>query len=63
MPNMADDPEQTEAPNVEANKLSLSLFRRPEKIKIAEDFDLFIKKCNLYFEAVELKDIKSNNVV
>ena len=35
---------------------SLSLFRRPEKYKIGDDFDLFVKKSNLYFEAVELKD-------
>ncbi|CAB4032467.1 zinc knuckle [Paramuricea clavata] len=55
---MAVEPEQAEAPNVETNKLSLSLFRRPDKFKIGEDFDLFIKKCNLYFEAVELEDVK-----
>ena len=54
---MAVDPDQAEAPNVEANKLSLTLFRRPDKFKIGEDFDIFIKKSNLYFEAVELKDV------
>ncbi len=59
---MADDPEHAEAPNVDANKLSLSLFRRPDKFKIGEDFDLFVKKCNLYFEAVELGDIKKRRL-
>ena len=51
-----------EAPNVEANKLSLTLFRRPEKFKIGEDFNLFIKKSNLYFEAVELEDVKKRRL-
>ena len=51
---MAVNLEEADAPNVEANKLSLTLFRRPEKFKIGEDFDLFIKKSNLHFEAVEL---------
>ena len=55
---MAVDPHQAEALNVEANKLSLTLFRRPYKFKIGEDFDIFIKKSNLYFEAVELKDVR-----
>ena len=58
---MAVDPEQAEAPNGDANKLSLSLFR-PDKFKIGEDFDLFVKKCNLYFEAVELGDIKKRRL-
>ena len=59
---MADDPEQAEAPNVEANELSLPLFQRPEKFKIGEDIELFIKKCNLHFEAVELKDVKKRRL-
>ena len=33
---MAVNPEEADAPNVEANKLSLTLFRRPEKFKIGE---------------------------
>ena len=59
---MAVNPEEAEAPNVEANKLSLTLFRRPEKFKIGENFDLFIKKSNLYFEAVELEDVKKRRL-
>ena len=55
--NMAVEPDQAEAPNMEANKFSLALFRRPDKFKIGEDFDLFIKESNLYFEVVELKDV------
>ena len=55
---MAVNPEEAEAPNVESNKLSLTLFRRPEKFKIGKDFDLFIKKSNLYFEVVEPEDVK-----
>lgn len=51
---MSDDedeqPQQAVAPEV--NKLSLLLFQRPDKFKIGEDFDLFVKKCNLYFVAV-----------
>ena len=30
----------------------------PDKFKIGDDFDLFIKKLELYFEAVELVDEK-----
>ena len=51
---MAEEAEQ--APNAEGNKLSHSLFRRPEKYKIGDDFDLFVKKLELHFEAVELTD-------
>ena len=47
---MAVDPDQAEAPNVETNKLSLTLFRRPDKFKTGEDFDIFIKKSNLYLK-------------
>ena len=36
----------------EQAKLSLSLFRRPDKYRIGEDFFLFTRKLNLYFEAV-----------
>ena len=32
------------------------MFRRPEKFKIGEDFDLFARKIDLYFEAVEVTD-------
>ena len=53
---MAEEAEQ--APNAEENKLSYSLFRRPEKYKIGDDFDLLVKKLELYFEAVELTDEK-----
>ena len=44
--------------NADGNKLFHSLFRRPDKFKIGDDFDLFIKKLELYFEAVELVDEK-----
>ena len=46
----------------EQNRSSLTLFRRPEKYKIGDDFDLFTKKSNLYFEAVELKDEKKQRL-
>ncbi len=42
--------------------MSLLLFRRPEKYKIGDDFDLLIKKCKLYFEALELKDEKKQRL-
>ena len=35
---------------------NFGLFRRPEKFKIGEDFDLFTRKIDLYFEAVEVTD-------
>ena len=57
---MAEEAEQ--APNADANKLLHSLFRRPEKYKIGDDFDLFVKKSELYFEAVELKDEKKRRL-
>ena len=50
--------EDVPPPNVDGNKLSHSLFRRPDKFKIGDDFDLFINKSELYFEAVELADEK-----
>ena len=34
-------------PPLEQNRLSLTLFRRPEKYNVGEDFDLFVKKSNL----------------
>ena len=37
----------------EQNRSSLTLFRRPEKYKIGDDLDLFMKKSNLYFEDTE----------
>ena len=40
----------------EESRTSFGLFRRPEKFKIGEDFDLFARKINLYFEAVEVTD-------
>ena len=58
---MAED-EQPEQIAAAVNKLSLSLFRRPDKFKIGEDFDLFVKKCNLYFEAVELENVKKRRL-
>ena len=53
---------QPEQAAVTVNKLLLSLFRGPDKFKIDEDFDLFVKKCNLYFEAVELEDVKKRRL-
>ena len=32
------------------------LFRRPEKYRIGEDFDLFFRKTVLYFDAIDLTD-------
>ena len=52
---MAEEEAVAQALNPELNRLSHTLFRRPEKFKIGEDFDLFVKKSELYFEAVELK--------
>ena len=49
-------------PPQEQSRLTLSLFRRPEKYNIGDDFDLFVKKSNLYFEAVELKDWKKQRL-
>ena len=43
-------------------RLSHSFFRRPDKFRIGEDFVLFIKKLNLYFEAVELNDVKKRRL-
>ena len=49
-------------PPQEQSRVTLSLFRRPEKYNIGDDFDLFVKKSNLYFEAVELKDGKKQRL-
>ena len=57
---MALEEQETAAaiPQVEEQvKLSYSFFRHPNKFQIGEDFALFIKKLNLYFEAVELNDV------
>ena len=43
-------------------RLSYFLFRRPDKYRIGEDFNLFVKKLNLYFEAVELEDQKKRRL-
>ena len=41
---------------------TFGLFRRPEKFKIGEDFDLFARKIDLYFEAVEVTDEKKKRL-
>ena len=43
-------------------KKYLWLIRRPDKFKIGDDFDLFVKKCALYFEAVELQNDKKRRL-
>jgi hypothetical protein len=55
---MAEENEVVQPGNADGNRLFQSLFRRPDKFKIGDDFDLFIKKLELYFEAVELADEK-----
>ena len=52
-----------EGPTEEQSRLTFSLFRRPEKYRIGEDFSLFIKKLNLYFEAIGLTDNKQRRYV
>eukprot|EP00794_Sanderia_malayensis_P006720 gene6720-7480_t len=39
-----------------------SIFRRPEKFKMGEDFDLFWRKTLLYFEAIDLKEDKKKRL-
>ena len=39
-----------------------SIFRRPEKFKLGEDFDLFWRKTLLYYEAIDLKDDKKKRL-
>ncbi len=53
-----EEEEGAAAPGPENNHFKYSLFRRPDKYKIGEDFTLFVKKLSLYFEAVELTDSK-----
>ena len=48
--------------NEESARLSYALFRRPDKYRIGEDFMLFVRKLNLYFEAVELIDLKKRRL-
>ncbi|CAB4008034.1 PREDICTED: uncharacterized protein LOC109418593 [Paramuricea clavata] len=55
---MAEENEVVQPGNTDGNKLFHSSLRRPDKFKIGDDFDLFIKKLELYFEAVELVDEK-----
>ena len=49
-------------PQADEFRLSHSLFRRPDKFRIGEDFGLFVKKLNLYFEAGELNDVKKRQL-
>ena len=39
-----------------------SIFRRPDKFKLGDDFDLFWKKTILYFEAIDLQDGKKKRL-
>ena len=48
--------------NDQPARLSYTLFRRPDKYRIGEDFVLFVRKLNLYFEAVELADLKKRRL-
>ena len=48
--------------NEESARLSYALFRRPDLYRIGEDFMLFVRKLNLYFEAVELIDLKKRRL-
>eukprot|EP00794_Sanderia_malayensis_P014625 gene14625-16140_t len=59
---MPDDNPAVDHDNQEQSRSSFALFRRPEKYKIGDDFDLFVKKSNLYFEAVELTDKKKRRL-
>ena len=54
--------DQTVAAASGLHRLSYSLFRRPDKYMIGEDFVLFVKKFDLYFEAVELQDDKKRRL-
>ena len=55
---MAEENEVVQPGKADGNKLFHFLFRRPDKFKIGDEFDLFIKKLELYCEAVELADEK-----
>ena len=50
------------AAGTDQTRLSYSLFRRPDKYRIGEDFNLFVKSLNIYFEAVELEDQKKRRL-
>ena len=50
------------AVGTDQERSSYSLFRRPDKHRIGEDFNLFVKKLNLYLEAVELEDQKKRRL-
>ncbi len=39
-----------------------SIFRRPEKFKLGDDFDLFWRKTLLYYEAIDLKEDKKKRL-
>ena len=54
--------DQAVAADPGSDRLNYSLFRRPDKYKIGEDFGLFVKKCDLYFEAVDLKNDKKRRL-
>ncbi len=41
---------------------NFGLFMRQEKFQISEDFDLFARKIDLYFEAVEITDEKKRQL-
>ena len=45
------------------SRFSFSIFRRPDRFRIGEDFDLFVKKLSLYFEAIELEDTKKRKMI
>ena len=46
-----------EEQNIEERHVNISgLFRRPEKYRIGEDFDLFFRKSVVYFDAIDLTD-------
>ena len=49
--------EQVEVNDTEERHVNISgLFRRPEKYRIGEDFDLFFRRSVLYFDAIDLTD-------
>ena len=59
---MPSEGAETANPPQEQSRLTLLLFQKPDKYNIGDDFDLFVKKPNLYFEAVELKDGKKQRL-
>ena len=49
--------EQVEVNDTEERPVNISgLFRRPEKYRIGEDFDIFFRRSVLYFDAIDLND-------